>query len=219
MQISCVNVLTGVSASSPELRRFRFVTLHCQHKHEAQESADRCGTAMNVTDGQKDRSTEKAKQTEKPLHAGSLQHRKYSYRGGQTEHCHGIPTANGLHDLAPELCPQSCRQGNGCPSLGSPYLLGSDTNCGQGDKVEDRAHEAAVLYHKGSKQSPYLAAGDEGPVAFQVLQKHWRHVNWASVGIPTMISAIVVAHGHLARAGAASGRTREAANAVASTIA
>jgi hypothetical protein len=44
-------------------------------------------------------------------------------------------------------------------------------------------------------------------------------VNWARVGIPTMIMATVVAHGHRARGGAANGRTREAANAVASTIA
>jgi hypothetical protein len=85
MPISFVSVLTGVSASNPELGGFRFIALHC---------------------------------------------------------------------------------GNDGPPLRAPYLLGSDTNCGQGDKVEDRAHEAAVLYHQGSKQSPYLAAGDEGPVAF-----------------------------------------------------
>jgi hypothetical protein len=44
-------------------------------------------------------------------------------------------------------------------------------------------------------------------------------VNWARVGIPAMITLIVVAHCHLARGGVASGRTREAANAVVSTIA
>jgi hypothetical protein len=27
-------------------------------------------------------------------------------------------------------------------------------------------HHATVLYHQGSKQSPYLAVGDQGPIAF-----------------------------------------------------
>jgi hypothetical protein len=43
--------------------------------------------------------------------------------------------------------------------------------------------------------------------------------NWARVGIPTMITATVVAHGHRDRGGVANGRTREAANAAVSTIA
>ena len=78
MPISCASALTDVSASRPELGRFRLVAPHCQHKCESQESTDGCGTAMNVTDDQKDRSTEKADQPEKPLHADSLQHRKKS---------------------------------------------------------------------------------------------------------------------------------------------
>jgi hypothetical protein len=44
-------------------------------------------------------------------------------------------------------------------------------------------------------------------------------VNWARVGIPTMIMAIVVAHGQRVCRGVDSGRTREAANAVVSTTA
>ena len=44
-------------------------------------------------------------------------------------------------------------------------------------------------------------------------------MNWARVGIPTMIMAIVVAHGQRARSGVDSGRTRKAANAVVSTTA
>jgi hypothetical protein len=44
-------------------------------------------------------------------------------------------------------------------------------------------------------------------------------VNWARVGIPTMIMAIVVVHGQRVRSGVDSGRTREAANAVVSTTA
>ena len=44
-------------------------------------------------------------------------------------------------------------------------------------------------------------------------------MNWANVGMPTTKRATVVAHGHRRRTGPASGRIREAANAVDSTTA
>ncbi len=52
--------LTEASASKPGLGRFGLAALHCQHKCESQESTDGCGTAMDVADDQKDRSTQKA---------------------------------------------------------------------------------------------------------------------------------------------------------------
>jgi hypothetical protein len=83
---------------------------------------------MDVPDYQKDRSTEEADQSDESLDANSPQHRQHSHGGGQAEHRHGIPGANGLHDDAPELCAEACSQGNSRPSLGAPYLFGSNAN-------------------------------------------------------------------------------------------
>ena len=110
--------------------------LLCPDKCESKEGTDGCGTAMDVVDNQEDRSTEKADKPEKPLAADSLQHREHSDGRGQAEHSDGIPAANRLHDLPPELCPESCSQSNRYPSLGAPDLLGGDANCGQSDKVK-----------------------------------------------------------------------------------
>ena len=49
-------------------------------------------------------------------------------------------------------------------------LLGRYADRCQGDKVEDRAYQAAVLHDERGEQSPYLALLDASPVALQVLE-------------------------------------------------
>jgi hypothetical protein len=174
---------------------------------------------VNVADDQKQHCSGEADDPKKPLQASATQHGYYGKGCGQAEHRHRIASTNRLHDLAPELTGERPTQGDDRPSQGAPHLLGSKADDGQATRLNmaPATPPSWTISEVSSRHTWPRAMRVQ--LRSKLFKSQGATVNWARVGIPTMIMATVVAHGQRARGGVASERTREAANAVVSTIA
>ena len=174
---------------------------------------------MDVANDQKQRCTTEAYDSQDALHTCAPQHSEYGEGRRQAEDCDRVPSTNWLHDHAPQLATERASQGDSRPAQAAPRLLGSEADQRKRDQVEYGTGEAAVLHHNEVNNRQTWPRAMRIELRPRSSKSEDAIVNWTRVGIPTMIMAIVVAHGQRARAVGESGGAREAANAVPNTIA
>jgi hypothetical protein len=84
-----------------------------------------------------------------------------------------FPPPSGCTILPQNWGSEASSQGDDCPTLRCPYLLGGGADRSQCGEVEDCSRQAAVLHDQRGEQSPQLAAANQSPVALKVLEQPW----------------------------------------------